>query len=428
MSVRAAQFASLTGLRGFAALMVVTIHVAGVTQYPWLGMPDYGPVSLFVLSGYLLYRPWAKWSLKVGERPSLPTFARRRIARIFPAYLAVLLLLVAVYPPSRPDGLDRWIQAITLTGIYVPGGLMPELFQTWSLGTELSWYLALPIMGGVSAVIARRFAPERGLWVIVALMALSLPTAAAWRWWVAAEDLGGYFTYGFWLPGYLACFAAGALVALLVEAHRAGLIPLRRLRAFAGDRWTLLVFAAAVVLLGTSTLGGPAGWQTTTFAEHQTRFVAATLLAVTLLIAAVLGRPDSPLVLTLSTRWFNAIGRWSYGIYLWHLPIIYILADLFDFPRGVWGAVLWFVVVLGASIPLAAATYRWVELPAIVWSRGRAAKGGAGTEPAGQDQPTPDDLRRRPDVGTADSSHPVSTESQARPPAASPSRSDRAGG
>jgi peptidoglycan/LPS O-acetylase OafA/YrhL len=424
IAARSAQFASLTGLRGFAALMVVTIHVAGVTQYPWLGMPDYGPVSLFVLSGYLLYRPWAKWSLKAGERPLVGTFARRRIGRIFPAYLAVLLVLVAVYPPSRPDGLDRWLQALSLTGIYFPGGLMPELFQTWSLGTELSWYVALPVMAVASAVIARRFSPGRGIWVVVALMSLSLPISAAWRWWVASEDLGKYFTYGFWLPGYLVCFAGGGLVALLVEAHRADLIPLRRLRAIAEDRWTLIVFAATVTLVGTSTLGGPDGiLRPTTFAEHQTRFIAATLLALVLLVAAVLGRPDSPLNLLLSTRWFNAIGRWSYGIYLWHMPIIVILVDFFDFPGGFWGAVLWFVIVLAASVPLSAATYRWVEVPAISWSRGRGLLGRREPVPPPQTSSETDLplAEVRPDTRVS------STNSQPRTPTATPTRSERPG-
>ena len=70
----------LTGLRGFAALMVVLIHSAGQTDYPGFGVQSYGPVSLFVLSGFLLYRPWSSWAIAQASRPSVRTFSRRRLS------------------------------------------------------------------------------------------------------------------------------------------------------------------------------------------------------------------------------------------------------------------------------------------------------------------------------------------------------------
>jgi peptidoglycan/LPS O-acetylase OafA/YrhL len=126
-TAKIAQIASLTGLRGFAALMVVVLHVAVLTDYPWLGIPDYGPVSLFVLSGFLLFRPWARWALRTGTRPSVRTFAYRRVTRIFPAYLVVLLVVTLVYPPARPDGIGQWLRAMTLTWIYQSGDFRAAL-------------------------------------------------------------------------------------------------------------------------------------------------------------------------------------------------------------------------------------------------------------------------------------------------------------
>src|SRR3712207_5648557 len=144
---RRAQIAVLTGLRGFAALMVLLIHSAGRTDYPGFGVQGYGPVALFVLSGFLLYRPWSMWALRDGKQPSVRTFARRRLARIFPAYLVVLLAFAVIYPASQPNGFDGWLRALTLTGTFASDGLRPGLEQTWSLGTELTWYVALPVMG-----------------------------------------------------------------------------------------------------------------------------------------------------------------------------------------------------------------------------------------------------------------------------------------
>lgn len=388
-AAKTAQIASLTGLRGFAALMVVLIHVTVLTEYSWLGLPDYGPVSLFVLSGFLLYRPWARWGLRVDERPSVRAFAYRRVTRIFPAYLVVLFVVCAVYPPVRPEGMGQWLRAVTLTWIYQPGDFKPALQQTWSLATELSWYVALPVMGGAGALLARHLSQRRGFWTTTALLLTAVPISVAWRWWVDNEDLGRLFTYSYWLPGFLACFASGALVAHAVEGSRAGVVDLDRVRRVAADPWALVVLAVAVALLGTSRLGGANGFQTPiSFGEHLVRATCATLVAVTLLVAAVLGPHSTPLNQALSSRWFQAIGRWSYGIFLWHLPLIVILDRDVSFPAGPMGLLWRLVLTLGLAIPLGAATYAWVERPTLAWSRRRVSSGRATAIPSTSNQPS----------------------------------------
>ena len=367
-SDRTAQVAALTGLRGFAALMVVVVHVSGLTQYAWLGIPSYGPVSLFVLSGYLLYRPWAKWGMQIGERPSVKVFARRRVARIFPAYLLVLVVVAVVYPPSRPADIEGWFHAVTITWIYQSNQLASALAQTWSLATELSWYVALPVMAGITTAVARKRSPRTGFWISAAMISLSLPITVAWRWWVAVQDLDNNVPYLLWLPGFLACFAGGALVAHFAEGYRAGLLPLRRLRSLATDPWALPVFALAVALIGTSSLGGPPGFPETSLQE-EVRLGCAAVVAVTLLAVVVLGGPDSPVSRLLGTKGFVAIGRWSYGIFLWHFPLIVILQDDITYPDGPAGLAFRLVWILGLSILLGAATYAWVEQPAIRWSQ-----------------------------------------------------------
>jgi peptidoglycan/LPS O-acetylase OafA/YrhL len=393
-TAKSAQIASLTGLRGFAALMVVLIHVSIRTEYPWLGVPEYGPVSLFVLSGFLLYRPWARWGMGTAELPSVRTFAVRRVIRLFPAYLVVFLAVAIVYPGVRPDDPLGWLRMLTLTWIYQTGDLPLALLQTWSLGTELSWYVALPVMAGITGVLARRLSPRRGFWLTTVMLASAVPISAAWRWWVETADLSVYTMQTSWLPGYLFCFAGGAMVAHLVESYRYGVIPLLRLRRFASDPWALLVVALAAALLGTSPLGGPSGFLAPVgFAEHQVRVATAALVAIILLVAAVLGPMGSPLNRLLRTRWFNAVGRWSYGLYLWHVPIIVIVEPEIDFPSGPLGLLSRLGLVLAISLPLSAATYDWVERPTIAWSRRlfqpretSAAKATTATQPT---SPTP---------------------------------------
>lgn len=365
----AAQVDALTGLRGFAALVVVAVHASGRTNFPEFGIHGYGPVSLFVLSGFLLYRPWSRWALRLGEEPSVRTFARRRLLRIFPAYLAVMLAVAVMLPASQPNGWDGWLRALTLTGTFASDGLRPGLEQTWSLGTELTWYVALPFLGLLAGLIARRLQPRRGFYAVVGLLALSLPVTIAWRVWVEVEDLGKEFTYSFWLPGFLVCFAAGAAVSHYLEGERAGLVDLSRPRRWFSRTWLAVTLMVLLAAIGTSPLGGPVEYVPAEFWERQIRFASSAAVAVLLLVACVLSRPGSPLVRFMSTRFMTAMGRWSYGIYLWHLPVIVVLEDEFTLRTGVGGFFLWMSCIVAVSIPLGAATFVWVEKPAIARSK-----------------------------------------------------------
>lgn len=366
---RAAEIASLTGLRGLAALMVVLIHTSGRTEYDWIGLPTFGPVSLFVISGFLLYRPWARWSLSLGDRPALGSFFLRRATRIFPAYWLVLFIVAVIIPESRPVDTAGWWRAITLTWIYEVEPVRAAMLHTWSLATEVSWYVALPFLAGVAGLAARRLSSLRGLWLCVGAISLSFPISIGWRLWTEQADLAGQLTYPYWLPSFLFCFAAGALVALLAEAHRAGIVKAARVYAFVADSWAVPLVVLSLALLATSPLGGPTGFVPVTFSEDQVRSFSAAAMAWLLLASVVLGPRMLPLNRLLGTRWFAAVGRWSYGIYLWHIPVIVILERDISFPDGPVGLLWRLAWVLGISIPLGAATYAWVERPTMAWSR-----------------------------------------------------------
>ncbi len=379
------QVDSLTGLRGFAALVVVAVHASGRTDFPEFGIHGYGPVSLFVLSGFLLYRPWSRWALSVGDTPRLGTFTRRRLLRIFPAYLVVMLVFAVMLPASQPNGWDGWLRALTLTGTLAGDGLRPGLEQTWSLGTELSWYVALPFLGLFAGLVARRFRDgRRAFWVVAGLLALSLPVTAGWRAWVnlTADELSEKFTWNFWLPGFLVCFAAGAAVSHFLEGEQAGVVDLSRVRRWFSRTWLAVALVVLLAAIGTSPLGGPVEYVPAEFWERQIRFASSAAVAVLLLLACVLSSPASVLVRFMATRFMTAVGRWSYGIYLWHLPVIVLLEDDFSARTGFGGFLLWMMFIFAVSIPLGAATFAWVEKPAIAWSKRRKPR--PPVDPAGE--------------------------------------------
>ena len=364
------QIDALTGLRGFAALLVLFVHGSGLTAYPWFGLHGYGPIALFVLSGFLLFQPWSRWLMAQGEPPSLRSFFRRRFWRIFPPYLAMLGLTALLLPTSRPVGLDGWVQAVTLTHTLRPDGLRPSMEHTWSLSTELAWYVSLPIIGLILGWLVRnrRVRPMKAM---LGIFLVCLVISASWRWLISyrVDDLAKLLTFPSWLPGFIACFMGGALIGHLTIAERTRVVESHWLRSFASRTWLVAAVAIGAALVANSPLGGSWEYEPQTFWERTIRASFCFIVALALL-AGVAGAPASSWVLKcFSVKWLVAIGRWSYGIYLWHLPLRELLSREVPIQPGFLGLAAWLALLLGASAALGAATHAFIETPAVAFSK-----------------------------------------------------------
>lgn len=348
------------------------VHGAGLTDYPWMGLQAYGPIALFVLSGFLLIQPWSRWMVGAGEKPAIETFIRRRAWRIFPAYLVVLAVTALVLPTSRPLGADGWVRALTLTNSYGADGLRPGLEHTWSLGTELTWYAAVPLVAIAVAKAGRdRFTLDPVRPMLIAVL-ISLGVSVTYRYYVMYEvhDFGRLITMPLWLPAFIVCFMGGAAVAHMLIAEQHGKASNKRLHWFADRPWLVVVLAVGCALIGNSSLGGAWTFAPATFEEILIRTTACTIIALALLIGLAAGDKRSFLSRMFSARWLVATGRWSYGIYLWHMPAMLLLAREVTIPQGFLGLGIWMAILLTVSVPLGAATYAFVERPAIAWSKG----------------------------------------------------------
>ncbi len=379
--------AALTGMRGVAAVSVLVVHAAALSPFAWLGLHGFGPVALFVLSGFLLVRPWSRAALGQGPKPSLRTFAVKRVLRIFPPYLACLLVVTLLVPEGQPGDLAGWLRALSLTTIYGPLFTGSPLFHTWSLGTEVSWYLVLPLLGTMVVLSSRR----RGR-VLVALVFLSgVVVTVGWRWWL--DRIGeAESNAGMWLPGWLACFVLGAWIGHLRTAARAG-PPSRAaavLTGLASGPVALPVLAVLFALVANSpALTGGHNFEAVAAYQVHLRFAANTGLALTLLVAAAFATRPTPLVRFLGCRPVEALGRWSYGIYLANLPLVQVLYA--HWPHGTAATfVPWLGAIFLVSVLAGAATFALVERPAIDLanrltqrSTWRRPAGGSGHGPRG---------------------------------------------
>ena len=366
---------ALTGFRGLSALVVVLVHGSGHTAYPDIGIRGYGPIALFVLSGYLLVSPWSKWSLGTGSRPDVATFARRRVARIFPAYLVCLVVVALVYPASRPQDAFSWLRAATVMSWLRPDGLRPAMEHLWSMGPEFCWYFVLPLMGTLLWFLGRKAMPQSSLLPILVVLALATGITTGWLWWMANGDftLDQRLTLPLWLPPYLACFVAGATVRHLQLASSA---PGRGagMRWLGQNWWAPALVAAVAVAVLISPLSGPSGYVSLSWTERNTRTAASLVLALSLLVATVTSRRDGPFTRLFGWVPLVAVGRWSYGIYLWHLPVTIYMVTNHTVPTGPVGFVVWIFMLGGVSAILGALSYRYIEQPAITWSKGSPAK------------------------------------------------------
>ena len=144
--------ASLTGIRAVAAILVVGTHAAYTTgkyTHGYWGLVgarmEIGVPIFFVLSGFLLFRPWVKSAVAGGPPPSVSRYARHRVRRIMPAYVITVLFAYVLYHfrEAGPNPGHTWlglIRNLTLTQIYTDGYLGKYLHQgltqMWSLAVE----------------------------------------------------------------------------------------------------------------------------------------------------------------------------------------------------------------------------------------------------------------------------------------------------
>lgn len=378
-----AYFPAVEGLRAVAALLVVCAHVgfvAGVNTGS--GLPgalaaraEVGVGVFFVISGFLLYRPWAVAHLRGEPGPRIGPFLLRRMLRILPLYGLVLAVTLALVPSARPkDGWDAVLLPV-LGQVYRHQTVYLGVPQAWSLCVELAFYLTLPLwaafVGRHPHPPARQF--RRELTCIVGLMVTGLSARYLLE---VTEPVPWAVWHGF-LPVWFDLFALGFLLAVL-SVRWSGAAGGRRLAAGARTTATCWSLAALAYLVLATRLGLG---RIPLYERSPGQAVAEELLwgavAFLLLLPAVIGTPR-----VLLLRPVGFVGLVSYGVYLWHQLVVRELLhfsgrNLFQVPFGLFAP----GVLLG-TVALAAVTYLAVERPAVRWGRrwGRVAR--SGTEPA----------------------------------------------
>ncbi|MCZ8261797.1 MAG: acyltransferase [Beijerinckiaceae bacterium] len=365
--------APLDGLRGVAVLLVIFAQTPFILEWPAtralqdmalrLSLGHFGVDLFFVLSGFLITRILLS-DIDTQGRIGFRNFYIRRMLRIFPAYLISIAVYLLCF-----EAKGLWSLLTYTFNIYHPFNPGPHpLENTWSLSVEEQFYLVWPFL------IA------------------ALPRAAGWR------------VTAFFVPGIALTIAIA--IALIVEGPLAGELiyrstPVRMMslslgaalayRELAGrplpERacWLLMVGGVSILAMGT--------WlRARGLIDAQGDFQVLATFGFTLVSAGVVALILAPsgafaphLQSWLTARWLRAVGKISYGLYIYRSLILYLLGIPLHHSQVHGAPALLVAAFLLLSFGLAALSYHVVEAPILrLKSRltGAGEKEGASPEAA----------------------------------------------
>ena len=376
-------------------MAAVLLYHGGVT---WAKGGFLGVEVFFVLSGFLITSLLlAEWGRSAAI--SLGAFWARRARRLLPALFCLVAVIGLYYaaagsskaiPGLKGDGLSaliyysNWHQIAAGSSYFATTGPVSPLEHTWSLAIEEQFYLVWPIvLGGVLWLASRGVPrPERGRRPLVVLFGVTVVGVVA-----SAVDTALLFNGGrnldrvyYGTDTRAASLLIGASLAIGMAIWRArsvGTEPGRdrlpapevarerlpglevgaeRLPAPSSSRGRVVgagaLFALAGVLAGIALIGGSDAWL----------YPYGLLVldgAVILLIVAAVAFPASLAARALAVRPLRAVGKISYGLYLWHFPLfLWLSADAI----GVSGTEL-LLVRLAVTLAVSTASYFLIEQP-----------------------------------------------------------------
>ena len=353
-------FETVDLLRGFAALSVVVYHV--IEHFNWTSFPISGPLLwfrggwmgvdlFFVISGFVIGLSAFAAIDRDGPRNFQGSFFSRRIARIVPLhYLTMLVFIVFISPEFLFTNfwvnLTSHLVFLHNLDINFSGAINGS---NWSLATEMQFYVLM-------LLVAPWIRTER--WWVIAVVFTCI--AWAWRYGVTVfvqptPQLGPFpvFVAATQLPGMLDEFVAGLLLARLVRSEYG--------EKLLGGRISVQValFTLALIVV---TVTMSIYWQYASFWNYPLMvtmwrsllalaFVLVLLFTISIKVTGVPRKLLAPLFY---------LGTISYGIYLWHLPVLLSLKRLTWISPSV--ALIWGV---GLTCVFASVSWHFFEQPII---------------------------------------------------------------
>ncbi|MBQ9021421.1 MAG: acetyltransferase [Eggerthellaceae bacterium] len=355
MATRTRYIPALDGLRSFAVLAVIFYHMG----FSWAIGGLLGVTMFFVLSGYLITSLLIVEYRKTGSI-DLPNFWLRRVRRLVPAIITVIIvvaLLCTIFnhvllTKMRPDVIpslfffSNWWQIFHNVSYFDAIGSPSPLQHFWSLAIEEQFYLIWPPLllllfrSGIDETPLRRGVLVLALISTVLMAFMYSPDADPSRVYYGTDTRAFSLLIGAWLAFV---WPAG----LLTEKSGGNMTASGRL-IFDG--------VGAIALIGVLAMCAfISGYSP--FLYRGGIFLCSILTAI---VIAVIAHPVSMLGRLMSLPPLVWIGKRSYGMYLWHYPILLLMTD----PNATTAPhPLWLVLELALIIGVSALSYTFIENP-----------------------------------------------------------------
>jgi peptidoglycan/LPS O-acetylase OafA/YrhL len=384
------RFPVLDSLRAVGALAVLTTHTAFQTgaylgHGIWgalLARLDVGVAVFFVLSGFLLSRPYLARARDGRPHPPTSRYYAKRFLRIYPVYVVTVVLTFALTPADRGVGALQWVRTLLLADTFTASALPTGLTHMWSLAVEATFYLVLPVLMLACQPRHGGLRPRRVLLVLAGMVALSL-------WWhlslAARVDQVTTGSALLWLPAFGTWFAVGIALALAHVVGEGAAHPpaaVRLLRSLGSVPGVCGTAVLALLLAAATPLGGPVQLLVATPAQSLFKHLVYAIVAGLVVVTGVFAVEDSRFHRVLSSAGPRHLGLISYSTFCIHLPLLsLVLAVTGTEVFHGHGLRVWVLTVL-VSLVASEALYRLVERPGMRLRNLRRPRSGAGENTA----------------------------------------------
>lgn len=404
---REKRIASVDGIRGICALLLLITHVAMVSGL--IGTRETGVATgpsnylggffasglqiaagvFFVLSGLYVYRPFARSVLTGEPAPDSRASFVRRAVRLLPAYYAMYVFVLLA---MNLDGIDSvWyvVRPLLLLHIY-DMEWMDGMEVTWTVPAMAQFYLLLPVLAWATRRWAARGATMRQrAYRLMLPVPFLIATGFAWLFVVKAAGLSTRALF-WWPMGLLPEIGIGMALGILLALSKLSPADTPWLfRAAAARPNLFLLGAVATLIVNCARPFSQIGMDDIYTVEGLVFFYVILAVFSVLLVAPLVapGMRSRTVDAVMGNRPIVYLGRISYGVYLWHFAVMHIYLQFDTLFRGetamileIYGSVGFWelqLVTLAGSVLLASISYYLLERPLMAWTERRLARRAA---------------------------------------------------
>jgi peptidoglycan/LPS O-acetylase OafA/YrhL len=332
------RFPCFDGLRAVAAVSVLVGHVTFNARAnrvgrlsPFVARSDIGVAFFFLISAFLLYRPFVLAGFRGVAQPRFGPYMKRRFLRIIPAYWVALTFSLFLFHTQPHLGVKDALIYYGFLQIYDKSHALGGMLQAWSLCTEMSFYLFLPVWAWLAVKASRRAGTLAArVRVQLAGLALLYAISVGFRLFImspafrSGASIGPFVvtpgTAANWLPAMLDYFALGMLLAVISAWSAVSPAPKRLADSLGATPWLWWALAGLAFWVVSTRIGLPLDLRPYGEGGALERQLLYGIAALFLLMPAVFGDQNRGLIRgLLRNRAVQWLGINSYGLYLWHL-------------------------------------------------------------------------------------------------------------